>query len=183
MRLSDDRYEEIKNEVTELFIRYEVNCIPISGFELAIKMGIRLMPYSSLSQTKLHMAYLASDAGFYFEPGDGTERIYYNDLTMGYERMNWTILHEIGHAALGHPADMNHDESEAEANFFAKYAIAPPPLVQCIHPTCAEDIMDAFCLSHEASMYAYDYYNKWLQFGRRLTSYERRLLWQFSKAS
>ena len=40
MRLSDEQYEFIKGEVVALFERYDVRCIPISGFELAYKMGV-----------------------------------------------------------------------------------------------------------------------------------------------
>ena len=43
MKLTDEKYEEIKEEVIHLFKLYDVNCIPISGFELAIKMGIILI--------------------------------------------------------------------------------------------------------------------------------------------
>ena len=47
IRLSDERCEEIKQEVVNLFERYNINCVPISGFEIASKMGIKVMPYSS----------------------------------------------------------------------------------------------------------------------------------------
>ena len=36
-------------------------------------------------------------------------------------------MHEVGHYALGHIKEG--DEEEAEAEFFAKYALAPPPLI------------------------------------------------------
>ena len=47
MRLPDSRYDAIKQTVVELFIRYDVNCIPINGFEIAAKMGIDVVPYSA----------------------------------------------------------------------------------------------------------------------------------------
>lgn len=100
MRLDDSTYEYIKEEVTDLFVRYDVNCIPISGFEIATKMGMIPVPYSSLSTKKRDAAQNLSSDGFYFEPGDGKEYIYYNDA-IGYERCNMTILHEIGHAVYG----------------------------------------------------------------------------------
>lgn len=40
LELSDAEYEYIKQEVIDLFERYCVRCIPISGFELAMNMGI-----------------------------------------------------------------------------------------------------------------------------------------------
>ncbi len=50
MRLDDEQYEFIKGEVVALFERYDVHGIPINGFELAYKMGIILVPYSSLNE-------------------------------------------------------------------------------------------------------------------------------------
>ena len=50
MRLSDEQYEEIKQTVIDTFVAYDVKGIPINGFELATKMGITIVPYSSLKK-------------------------------------------------------------------------------------------------------------------------------------
>lgn len=47
--LSDKRCEEIKQVVVELFAWYDVCCVPVNSFELAIKMGVEII--SLLSQT------------------------------------------------------------------------------------------------------------------------------------
>ncbi|MCF0132316.1 MAG: ImmA/IrrE family metallo-endopeptidase [Blautia sp.] len=177
MRLDDSTYEYVKEEVIDLFVRYDVKCIPIDGYELAAKMGIVSIPYSALSPKQLEAAQGISSDGFYLEPGDGKEYIYYNDQ-VGYERCNMTILHEIGHAVLGHSEDTDPEVAEAEAAFFAKYAIAPPPLVHKIRPECPEKIADTFCISFEASWYAWDYYCNWKRFHSaygRFTTYEMKL--------
>ena len=181
MWLTDSKYEEIKAEIAYLLKAYGICHLPIIGFELAAKMGIILRPYSSLSEKKRLRVMELSEDGLYFEPGDGTERIYYNDKK-SYERQNWTMLHEIGHCVLGHTADMDADEAEAEANFFAKYIVAPPPLVDCIHPTCAEDIKVVFGLSWEAAEYAFNYYKKWRNLERGYTDYEKVIFYQFQSA-
>lgn len=184
MRLDDDRYEEIKKEVIFLFEQYDIKCIPISGFEIASKMGIILIPYSSLSKEQKRKALKTSKDGFYCEPGDGKEYIYYHDRG-SYERTNMTILHEVAHAVLGHHDDMDHDEMEAEASFFAKYAASPPPLVHKIKPSSAEDIQDAFSVSYEAALYSFEYYKKWLNVHARTGKYsicERHLLRLFRSA-
>ena len=36
--LSHARYEEIKQIVVDLFVKYDVSCVPVNGFELATKM-------------------------------------------------------------------------------------------------------------------------------------------------
>ena len=180
MRLSNETYEFIKGEVVALFEQYDVRCIPISGFELAYKMGTTLIPYNSLSKKRKAAAMQISTDGFYMEDCAGNDIIYYND-EVSYERMNMTVLHEIGHCVLDHKGNSKVEETEAQ--FFAKYAIAPPPLVNKIHPDCPEEIEIVFNLSHTAAVYAYEYYLKWLRFGEKdFTEYERRLLRLFSAA-
>lgn len=179
MRLSDEQYEFIKGEVVALFERYDVRCIPISGFELAYKMGIKLIPYSSLDRAQRIAARKLSADGFYMEV-DENDLIYYND-NRPYERTNMTILHEIGHCVLDHKNGS--EEEEAEANFFAKYAAAPPPLVHRIKPDRPEEIAEIFNISYEAAVYALSYYKKWLAYGENdYTEYEIRLLQLFDTA-
>ena len=174
MKLPDDRYEFIKGEVIALFERYDVRCIPISGFELACKMGIKLRAYSALTKEQRMTAMRISGDGFYLEDGFGTDIIYYNDA-VSYERLNMTVLHEIGHCVLDHKGES--DEEEAEANFFAKYAAAPPPLVHRLSDKSPENIEVAFCISYTAAVYACKYYQKWLAYGNNnYTDYEIRLL-------
>ncbi|MEG0836277.1 MAG: hypothetical protein RR413_12635 [Christensenellaceae bacterium] len=52
VRLSDERYEEIKHILTDLFVKYEVTYVPVNGFELATKMGIKVIPYSAIPESK-----------------------------------------------------------------------------------------------------------------------------------
>lgn len=183
MRLSDELYEFIKGEVVAIFERYGVRCIPISGFELAYKMGIILIPYSSLNEEKRAAAMRSSTDGFYLTV-NGNDYIYYNDVDVSYDRLNMTILHEIGHCVLDHTGDpTKSEEEESEARFFAKYAAAPPPLIHRIKPDCPEEIAYFFCISYTAASYAYDYYRKWLTYGGTdYKDYESRLLLLFEAA-
>ena len=182
MRLTDEQYEFIKGEVVALFERYDVRCIPISGFELAYKMGITLIPYSALTEKQRLTAMKVSTDGFYMEDQFGNDLIYYNDDdSISYGRANMTILHEIGHCVLDHTGES--EEEETEAGFFAKYAVAPPPLIHRIKPDRPEDIADVFNISYEAACYAMEYYRKWLAYGGKdYTGYEIRLLRLFDVA-
>lgn len=94
-------------------IAEEARCIPISGFELASKMGVKMIPFSSLTEEKLGAAKTISPDGFYCEPGNGREYIF-NDDQKEYTRCNMTILHEIGHAVLGHTDETDPDVAEAK---------------------------------------------------------------------
>jgi hypothetical protein len=180
MRLDDERYEFIKGEIVNLYERYNVRCIPISGFELAHKMGLKPIPYSALTENQYNAAVKVSTDGFYMEDNTGNNFIYYND-NVSYERLNMTLLHEIGHCVLDHKGES--DEEEAEACFFAKYAAAPPPLIHCLSDKSTESIEKTFSISYTAAVYAGNYYQKWLVYGdKKYTDYEIRLLNLFSVA-
>ncbi len=183
MRLKNEQYEEIKKTVIETFEAYDIKSIPISAFEMAVKMGITVVPYSSFSVKgrKLAMAY--STDGYSVED-DNTWTIYYNDACGNYGRINQTIMHEIGHFALGHTCDGDKMEKEAEAKFFAKYALAPPPLIHnMLEPITAEAIMETFDISYQAAAIAYKYYQGWLKNGSwGYTDYEKRMLELFEVA-
>ncbi len=182
-KLTDEEYEFIKGEVIHLFVKYRVKCVPVSGFELATKMGITLIPYSALSKKKLKSAYEESKDGFYVEEY-GVEIIYYNDIDKSYKRINMTILHEIGHCVLDHTGHSDHEEDEA--NFFAKYAIAPPVLIERIGADSPEAIYDAFDISYQAAIYAYEYYLSWKRRHERIggyTEYEKKLIAHYKKVA
>ena len=179
IKLSYEQYEFIKGEVVALFERYEIRKVPINGFELAKKMGIELKPFSSLDEAKLTCAKKLSTDGFFIEDNYGNNFIYYNDIGITTGRINMTILHEIGHCVLDHTG--RSPEEEAEAAFFAKYAIAPPPLINLIHPRESNEIEYFFGLSNEASIFSFNYYKKWISLrNKNNKEYEVRLLSLFN---
>ena len=177
IRLSDERCEEIKEYIVDLFAKYNINCVPISGFEIANKMGIKVIPYSSKKVKVRELCLKESEDGFSVLK-DNQWYIFYND-NKGFGRINNTMLHEIGHISLGHTEDS--ELAEKEVNFFAKYALVPPVLVHKLKLLTPEDIAETFDVSYEAAYYALVYYNKWLRYsGRFYKPYEERLLSLFS---
>ena len=42
IRLSDERYEKIKQIVVRMYEDYDISCVPINGFEIASKMDIKV---------------------------------------------------------------------------------------------------------------------------------------------
>lgn len=179
--LSHTRYEEIKQVVVDLFVKYDVRCIPVNGFELATKMGIKIIPYSAIRIDKRWLLLKKSEDGFCIEKNTGEWYIYYNDKK-DYGRINNTIMHEIGHVVLDHSEDS--ELAEKEVKFFAKYALVPPVLVHKLELDNPMEIADTFDVSVEAACYAYSYYRKWLQYGSSgYTKYELTLLNLFQSAS
>lgn len=65
MRLSDEAYEEIKQEVVHLLVQLKISSFPINGFDLAKRMNITLIRYSELSEEKLKIVQKLSPDGFF----------------------------------------------------------------------------------------------------------------------
>lgn len=182
-RLSDEEYEFIKGEVAYIVEKYDISYFPLSGFEISSKLNIKLIPYSSLPIHKLNIAMKVSADGFLIEEFN-KEYIFYNDVDRCLGRQNWTILHEIGHIVLDHTGHNDHEEHEAD--FFAKYAIAPPILIDMIGARSWKDVYARFVISCEASIYAYEYYLSWKQRHKRekiFTAYEEKLLRLYKKCA
>lgn len=178
MRLSNETYEYIKQEVANMFIDYDIKGTPISSFEVAIKIGITVIPYSALNRAKRMSAIEYSGDGYSIETNEGEWIIYYNDITKDYSRINQTIMHEVAHFILGHVAEG--ETEEAEAKFFAKYALASPVLIHNMRENkTVENIMENFAIGFQAANYALNYYNKWLRFGAAdYLAYELQILTQ-----
>ena len=181
IKISNQRYEEIKRIVVRMFVKYGVSCVPINGFEIAHKMGIKVIPYSAIAPSKRWLLIKKSEDGFSVERTNGQWYIFYND-EKDYGRVNHTIMHEIGHIVLDHTEDS--ELAEKEVKFFAKYALAPPVLIHKLKLDNPESISQIFEISYEAACYAHDYYKKWLRFGDSdYTDYECQLLRLFDQAS
>ena len=171
MFLTINRYNQIKKDVLFMYEECEIVSYPIDCYEIARKLYYILVPYSSLTDHQLRLAMEFSSDGFSIlrkMPDTGMYRwfIFYNNFN-NKKRQRWTIFHEIGHIYLGHFEcnNLSDEEKEAEANFFAKYSIAPPPLISLAKCQCPCDVAVIFDVSDKASIYLYAYYEKWLLYG------------------
>lgn len=160
MLLHNNRYEEIKRKVAEVFKKYDVRCFPISGFELATKMGIKCVPYPQEPQ-KRAACMRQSKYGFKLER-NGKLYIFYND-EMRYVVINFTFMHEIGHIIFGHtqPSDL----AEAEATFFAAYAVAPTILIRRLGIHNSLELADVLQLSYSTANYSWQRYLNRIEYG------------------
>ena len=181
IKISYERYEQIKRMVVDMFVNYEVTCVPINAFEIAYKMGITVIPYSMFPPSTNKLLLKKSTDCFSVEDATGKWWIFYNNIE-NYGRVNNTIMHELGHIILDHSEDS--DLAEAEVRFFAKYALVPPPLVLKMGISDYTQIITTFDVSTEAAKNAWDYFCKWLNYsGKHYFDYEKALLKQFNMVS
>ncbi len=178
MRLRNETYEYIKKTVAEMFVFYDIKGIPINSFEVAIKIGLKVVPYSALSDEKRESALNYSLDGFSIEKNHGEWVIFYNDIGRDYHRIIQTIMHEVAHYILGHVEEG--EIEEAEAKFFAKYALASPPLIHNMkEEKSVQNIMEYCDIGYQAAKIALENYHSWLCFGpKEYLDYELQILKQ-----
>lgn len=174
MKLLDSRYEEIKDIASKLMAYCEIGSFKINSFEIALKLGFVVIPYSSYTIKEQELLLKYSEDGFGVIRNDDKCFIYYNDQKT-FMRINNTIMHEIGHIVLDHSEES--ELAESETKFFAKYILAPPVLIHIIKPSSPDDIHKNFNISVEASIYAFRYYQNWVSYGKpNYTKYEKLIL-------
>ena len=173
VRLSDERYEEIKEEVVELYKELHITKFPVIAMDVCKQLDIVLKSYNQFNERAFVAVIRASEDGMVAKI-DNHYEIFYNP-SKDSARVRFTIFHEIGHIRLHH---LIHDEeNEAEANFFASYFLAPAPLIQYFNLEYIHEVMDKFWVTISLATNAFSRYGKWLKYsGNFYTQYEKELL-------
>lgn len=177
VRLKCDRYEEIKEVVADTIEDANITEYPYDVFGVAQKLEIKVISYQSLSEKKREACFTKSEDAFsiLIDFGNRAEwHIYYNE-NIGYYRVRFTIMHEIGHIVLDH--EDGNEVEESEANFFAKHILAPPCIMHKVGIEDYLDIVSEFDVSQEMATYQIEYYDNWMRYGGEYyTDCEQRIL-------
>ena len=164
MLRSKEFYKQIRDVIIDIYQDYGIKTFPVDEFELCKKMGIVLVPFSSLEGEELRLAYKKSKDGFYVPRTSETPpMIYYNDNleeVMSYGRIRYTIFHEIKHFIFDDKEES--EENEDGAQYFAKYAMCPIPyLIHNIKKySDIESIRNDFGVSSIVAEYLLDSVNR-----------------------
>lgn len=115
--------------------------------------------------------------------------------TSNYGRRRWTVAHEIGHIVCGHHilsavdkiaensfAQINNQDYEIEADYFAVTLLSPLPLFKVFEIQSARDIQNTFGLSAEASDIRLKEYKIWLR-NHRKTAWENDIANMYKRKS
>lgn len=172
-------YDKIEENVVDLYIELELT-IPINPIDIAKRLGYELHYLSEIKnpneQKIISDAITHTCEGVsYFDSKHNTYLIWINDINSNYQpRLNFTIMHEIGHIRLGHKCDSI--LAEIEANFFAAYALVPSPLPGLMRCESFIDIADTFHVSIECAYNSSSRIRNWCDYGGPIKQYEKRLL-------
>ena len=157
-----NRYDELDKTVLQILMDYSGGEFPLDLRKLCGRLRASLKPYSALEASKLSKirSIAPKDAlndGFSIIPPkpDCKGRlayIYYNDdnkAIKSIERLSFTIAHEIKHVVF-HETDPTGEE-ESEADHFARYLLAPMPLLIVGKHENPYEIQERFGLTFTAS--------------------------------
>lgn len=175
MKLSNSRYEDIKQDIVKMYVNSGLSTMPVDVYDLCSRLGYILRPYSSLGlDNAKKMSNIIEDGFNNFE--DDKDVIYYNDSkTEG--RIRFTIMHEIGHIIRKHKQFS--ELAEVEANWFAAYSLCPPPIVDKLGITVYEDLISKFNITNECAYNSMNRYISWKKRNVPLLDYEKALINQF----
>lgn len=177
-QLHNERYEQIKESVVATFEKFGIKTIPIDCFELAQKMGFKIVPFSQLDDEQLNALRFCEGEAIMFII-DEDKYIFYNDINNNSTRQRFSIFHEIGHYILGHKQES--ELARLEANFFASYAIAPIPLIWKTNCGTILKICKTFDVSFDCATKIIYNFENWQRITKaNLKPYEEKLLKLFS---
>ena len=165
----------IEEQVVDLLETYYTKFqFPLDVFELAEKAHIRIIQYSQPDPDLAALMRLTSgDAFSIIDTYSRRATICYNDSIQPITRQRYSIAHEIGHIRLEHDRADNR-QSEAEADYFAGYLLAPHPLI--IHYNLFGRTAEIFKVSQQAADIADHQAKIRSRYSSQLKPYEHTLI-------
>lgn len=163
--------ERIEKVVVDLYKSLNIHRVPINPYDIAVKCGYKLVPFSDLKTEAREFLRTREISGASIKK-DNVFNIYYDNV-QSERRQRFTIMHEIGHIKLGHKEDSEY--AEKCANRFASYALAPSSLIEKFGCEDVEDIAEKFHVSTECAVVAFDRYQRWVNYSYGIRPYEANL--------
>lgn len=162
----DIDYDFIEENANDMIEDLGEIVFPLNCFNVARKLGISLKEYSDYREEDKAFLLSISNDGFCVKKINQFV-IAYNDENPEV-RIKFTIWHEIGHIQLGHLDSFadnvlsvsTSNKLEKEADYFARYVLAPLPLICLLGCDSVEKIATSCKISHQCAGYVFDNYNK-----------------------
>ena len=156
---SGDDFDKMARLAQSVLLDYGLYVIPIYVYALADKMGIRLIPYSSLTAVQLEclLRKAGTERGFtvaIWRKGRMTFDVYYND-DYTEAACRFTIAHEIKHIVSGDIEKNEREWSKCDeilADYFAKCLLAPQAIIIYLKLSTPDQYMLHFGLSKQAAL-------------------------------
>ncbi len=177
-------YGRIEEDVVNLHIELDLE-LPVDPYLITRKLGFIVRRFSEINNTEAFNIFKTGpdesrDGLSYRDPELDTFVIWINDLDSTYEpRLNFTIMHEIGHIRMGHRGDS--PLAEMIANYYAAYALVPSPLPALLDCSSFIDISDEFNVSVDCAYICSKRCMNWVMYGGPIKPYEQKLIEYYQK--
>lgn len=162
-------YPELKFSVVETFSKLGYIRLPVNPSELFETFGIQCLAFQAVYDSSTvegfsNLLFCPSGLSFTISKDNHINKYIACNLQESPGRVRFTKLHEMGHTVRNHLQDS--ETAEIEANFWAKYAIAPPALVEELGVTTPEEIAKYFGTSMECASNILKYHENWRRYGK-----------------
>lgn len=177
-------YDRIEEDVVKLHIELDL-ALPVDPYLVAERLGFIVRRFSEIRNMEaLSILKTGPDTSrdglSYRDPELDTFVIWINDMDSTYEpRLNFTIMHEIGHIRMGHRNDS--PLAEMIANYYAAYALVPSPLPALLKCNSFMDIIDEFNVSVDCAFNCSKRCMNWALYGGPIKPYEEKLKEYYKK--
>ncbi len=179
-------YDKIEEDVVNLYLDLKLT-VPIRPYDIANQLHFIVKHFSEISNEEVLDILLSKnnegktrDGFSYWNPEFSTYVIWVNDLDSTYKpRLNFTVMHEIGHIRMGHRCDSL--LAETIGNYYAAYALVPSPLPDLLDCSSFWDISDIFDVSMQCAFNCSTRLSNWTMCGGTTKSYERKLTRYYRK--
>lgn len=119
-------YEKMARLVIDIYTDYGITSFPVDERDICRKLGLKLIPYSAYSEEEQILLRKKTEDAFFSPATRFTPpTIFYNDKVESYERIRYSIFHEVKHFVNNDSDDS--DFNDDMADFFARYFQAPIP--------------------------------------------------------
>ena len=152
--MKQERKEQIKNKVLGLLTEQSITYLPIDLDQIMASLSIKAVAVSLVRQRGVVVPE-GIDGFTVIRGGDRAQYllVYRDDIS--FERLRWTLAHELGHILLGHLRSgrraAGHGRQEEEANYFAKELLMPLPVLARLDARSAAAISRLCGVSREAA--------------------------------
>lgn len=156
IKMNQTRKNQIKNKVLLLLAGLHISFLPIDLDQIMDSLLVKTLSFSAACSRGIIIPEGIEGFTVIRQRTSAPSQyllVYRDDIS--FERLRWTLAHEIGHIVLGHllrPRDSQREAVfEEEANYFAKELLMPLPVLAMIGARSVADISRVCGVSYEAA--------------------------------
>lgn len=175
------RYYEIQTHILDVYETCEIQAFPFDCHKVLERYGYRIFTYQQLRKANdrlYHYCCRLSDDAFHYKD----LKIVAYDETKLWQRIRFSLMHELGHIILNHTEETS--QTEHEANYFASHILVPRMAIYYSRCRNKESVAKLFDISLSAAELALNDYKIWYKkASKHMSPLDRRMYLHFYDTS